>query len=244
MGSLVLLLVRPRRVPDWATALGGGVLLVLVGVLPVGDALQQLATSWNVFLFFLGLGLSAATADRAGVFRAAAEAAAHLGRGSQRRLLISLYAAGVLITAVLSNDARALLLTPVAFAVATRLQQSRQCKHDGENRRKQKAHKERSKRKWRVREHQQVGPVGDGQQKRGRIGDKRARERVWLAMPFAVPSGRSQRFERRAVDEQSVAHDIPGAATARSTRGGNVPAAGARRSRVRAAGGDHRQTDE
>jgi Na+/H+ antiporter NhaD/arsenite permease-like protein len=45
VGSLVLLLVRPRRIPDWATAVGGGVLLVLVGVLPVGDALQQLATS-------------------------------------------------------------------------------------------------------------------------------------------------------------------------------------------------------
>jgi hypothetical protein len=67
------------------------------------------------------LGLSAATADRAGVFRAAAEAAARIGRGSQPRLLVSLYVAGVLVTAVLSNDATALLLTPVAFAVATRL---------------------------------------------------------------------------------------------------------------------------
>jgi arsenical pump membrane protein len=121
LGSLVLLLVRPRRVPDWAAALGGGTLLVVVGVLPVGDAVGQLAASWNVFLFFLGLGLSAATADRAGVFRAAAEAAARLGRGSQARLLISLYVAGVMVTAVLSNDATALLLTPVAFAVATRL---------------------------------------------------------------------------------------------------------------------------
>jgi arsenical pump membrane protein len=121
LGSLALLLVRPRGVPDWAAALGGGMLLVLLGVLPVGDALGQIAESWNVFLFFLGLGLSAATADRAGVFRAAAEAAARLGRGSQRRLLISLYVAGVLVTAVLSNDATALLLTPVAFAVATRL---------------------------------------------------------------------------------------------------------------------------
>jgi len=96
-------------------------LLVGVGVLSPGDALGQLAASWNVFLFFLGLGLSAATADRAGVFRAAAEAAARLGRGSQPRLLTSLYVAGVLVTAVLSNDATALLLTPVAFVVATRL---------------------------------------------------------------------------------------------------------------------------
>ena len=121
IGSLVLLLIRPTRVPDWAAALGGGVMLVIVGVLPLGDALGQLAAAWNVFLFFLGLGLSAAAADRAGVFRTAAEAAARLGRGSQTRLLISLYVAGTLVTAVLSNDATALLLTPVAFAVATRL---------------------------------------------------------------------------------------------------------------------------
>jgi arsenical pump membrane protein len=121
VSSLVLLLVRPRRVPDWAAALGGGTLLVVIGVLPVGDALGQLAASWNVFLFFLGLGLSASAADRAGIFRAAADAAARLGCGSQPRLLISLYVAGVLVTAVLSNDATALLLTPVVFAVATRL---------------------------------------------------------------------------------------------------------------------------
>jgi arsenical pump membrane protein len=72
-----------------------------------------------VFLCFLGLGLSSATADHAGVFRAAAEAAARLGHGSQRRqLIIRLWP---LVTAVLSDDATALLLTPVAFAVATRL---------------------------------------------------------------------------------------------------------------------------
>jgi arsenical pump membrane protein len=84
VGSLALLLLRHSRVPDWSAALGGGVLMVVVGVLPLGDALSQLGASWNVVLFFLGLGLSAATADRAGVFRAAAESAARLGRGSSR----------------------------------------------------------------------------------------------------------------------------------------------------------------
>jgi len=121
VGSLVLLLVRPRRVPDWVAALGGGVLLVVLGVLPMHDAFEQLAASWNVFLFFLGLGLSAAAADQAGVFRAAAEAAARLSSGSQVRLFTSVYLAGAVVTAVLSNDATALLLTPVAFAVAARL---------------------------------------------------------------------------------------------------------------------------
>jgi arsenical pump membrane protein len=119
--SLALMLVRPRRLPDWGAALGGGVAMVAVGVLPLGDAARALADQWNVFLFFLGLGLAAAVADRAGLFRAVADLAARTAGGSQRRLLVALVVAGVLVTAVLSNDATALLLTPVAFAVATRL---------------------------------------------------------------------------------------------------------------------------
>jgi arsenical pump membrane protein len=119
--SLCLLLVRQRRVPDWAAALAGGGAMIAVGILPLGDAALALAGAWNVFLFFLGLGLSAAVADRAGLFQAAASLAARAAAGSQRRLLVGVVAAGALITAVLSNDATALLLTPVTFAVATRL---------------------------------------------------------------------------------------------------------------------------
>jgi arsenical pump membrane protein len=119
--SLGLLLLRPGRVPDWSIALAGGLVMVGVGVLPVQIAVTRLASSWNVLLFFLGLGLSAATADQAGVFRVVATLAVRLSHGSQHRLLVSLFVAGTLVTAVLSNDATALLLTPVAFAAATRL---------------------------------------------------------------------------------------------------------------------------
>jgi len=119
--SLVLLLLRPRGLPDWAAALGGGLVMIASGLLPVREALAQLGAGWNVFLFFFGLALSSAVAEQAGLFRTAAALAARTAGGSQRRLLIGLYLAGVLITAVLSNDATALLLTPVAFAAATRL---------------------------------------------------------------------------------------------------------------------------
>jgi arsenical pump membrane protein len=119
--SLSVLLVRPWRVPDWAAALGGGLLMVAVGIWTPQQAVGQLAQSGDVMLFFVGLGVASATADRAGLFQAAARLAAAGARGSQRRLLISLFVAGSVLTAVLSNDATALLLTPVAFASATRL---------------------------------------------------------------------------------------------------------------------------
>jgi arsenical pump membrane protein len=121
VGSLVLLLVRPRWLPDWAAALGGGVLMLAVGTWTPRQAAQMLADSTDVLLFFLGLGLVSATADRAGLFEAVAHFAATAARGSQHRLLVGLFVIGTLLTAVLSNDATALLLTPVAFVSATRL---------------------------------------------------------------------------------------------------------------------------
>ena len=120
-GTLALLLVRPRRVPDWAAALGGGLAMILVGVWTLDQALRNLAESSDVLLFFVGLGVASTTADRAGLFDAAAHFAAATAHGSQRRLLVGLFAVSTVVTAELSNDATALLLTPVAFAAASRL---------------------------------------------------------------------------------------------------------------------------
>ncbi len=119
--ALMLLLVRPRRVPDWVAALGGGSAMVALGILPAESAVSALGAAWNIFLFFFGLGLAAAVADRSGLFSAVANLAARIAGGNQQRLLIAVGAIGALITAVLSNDATALLLTPVAFTIATRL---------------------------------------------------------------------------------------------------------------------------
>jgi Na+/H+ antiporter NhaD/arsenite permease-like protein len=68
--------VRPRPVPDWAAALGGGLLMIALAVWTPQQAANQLANSADVLLFFLGLGLASATADRAGLFQSAARLAA------------------------------------------------------------------------------------------------------------------------------------------------------------------------
>ena len=119
--SIALLLTRPRRLPEWPAALGGGLLMVVVGALPPGDALARLVEVGDVAVFFLGLGIVSAAAECAGVFGAVAAFAARAARGSHVRLLLGLYLAGALVTVVLSNDATALLLTPVALALAVRL---------------------------------------------------------------------------------------------------------------------------
>jgi arsenical pump membrane protein len=119
--TLVLIMVRPRGISE-ATAAAGGAALMLLGrfVTPAG-AVQALRDQWNVYGFFLGLMTISALADRAGIFEMLAQGAGRWATGSARRLYLAVFAAGALITAFLSNDATALILTPVVYALAAGL---------------------------------------------------------------------------------------------------------------------------
>lgn len=119
--TLALIVIRPRGLPEAATALGGAALLLLGGFITPGAALQTLGSEWNVYGFFLGLMTVSALADHAGVFEALTRLAARWAAGSALRLYIGVFLVGVVITAFLSNDATALILTPVVYALVTRL---------------------------------------------------------------------------------------------------------------------------
>jgi arsenical pump membrane protein len=121
VATLILILTRPRRIPEPASAVLGAALMLLLGLVGPADAARAVAASWNVLLFFLGLMVVAFASERAGVFDAAARLVGRLGGGSARRLLVLVYLLGVVVTAFLSNDATALLLTPVVFTLARRL---------------------------------------------------------------------------------------------------------------------------
>jgi arsenical pump membrane protein len=85
------------------------------------DALTTLLQDWNIFLFFLGMMTLSALADAAGLFDWLAAQAAWLSGGSSRRLFFNVFILGSLISMVLSNDATALILTPIVYTLVTRL---------------------------------------------------------------------------------------------------------------------------
>jgi arsenical pump membrane protein len=119
--TLGVIMVRPYHVSE-ALAAAAGAALMLIGdyILP-GEAIQVLKGQWNIFGFFLGLMIISAVADQAGIFDILAAQTGRLAKGSARRLLLGVFLLGMLITAFLSNDATALILTPVVFAMVTRL---------------------------------------------------------------------------------------------------------------------------
>jgi arsenical pump membrane protein len=75
---------------------------------------------WNVLLFFVGLTGTAAVAERSGLFEALAGLTARWSHGRPRRLVFAVVMVGAIVAALLSNDAAALVLTPVVYVIVTK----------------------------------------------------------------------------------------------------------------------------
>ena len=119
--TLSLIMLRPFGVTEAMAALIGAALMLLTRSITYTDVLVVIGGQWNVYGFFLGLMTISALADRAGVFEWMAYRAGWWARGSAARLYLAVFVVGTVITTFQSNDATALILTPIVFTLVTRL---------------------------------------------------------------------------------------------------------------------------
>ncbi len=119
--ALLLIMLRPRKLNEAFSALAGGAAMLLAGIVGPLQAAQTLLGDWNIFFFFLGMMALSALAERAGFFDWMATQAARLAKGKTRALFFNVFLLGALTSAFLSNDATALILTPVVYSLVTRL---------------------------------------------------------------------------------------------------------------------------
>ena len=113
------ILFRPWGLPEAVWAVSGAALLVLGSLLSWHQGWLAVRQGTNVYLFLTGMMLLSELARAEGLFDWAAAHAARAARGSPRRLFALIYAVGIVVTAFLSNDATAVVLTPAVYA-ATR----------------------------------------------------------------------------------------------------------------------------
>jgi arsenical pump membrane protein len=118
--TLVLIILRPKPLNEGTAAAMGAVTILITGVISMEDVYQVFWATDNILLFFLGLMVISAVTDQAGVFKWFAHEAVGLANGSARRLLLVVFGLGVLITTFFSNDATALILTPIVFVLITK----------------------------------------------------------------------------------------------------------------------------
>lgn len=111
-------ITRPFKWPEAVWAVAGALLLVSLGLLPVHLAIEAIGKGTDVYLFLFGMMLLSEVGRREGLFDWVAVLAVNHAQGSPRKLFLLVYLVGVVITAFLSNDATAVVLTPAVFAAA------------------------------------------------------------------------------------------------------------------------------
>ncbi|MGA7537836.1 MAG: arsenic transporter [Steroidobacteraceae bacterium] len=111
-------ITRPWGLSEAVWAVAGAALLVLGSLLSLHDAWRAVARGTDVYLFLAGMMLLAEVARTEGLFDWVAALAVRWARGSPRRLFALVYGVGILVTALLSNDATAVVLTPAVYAAA------------------------------------------------------------------------------------------------------------------------------
>jgi arsenical pump membrane protein len=110
--AILLMLLRPRGIPEVWWVGGGALLLVLLRLIPLTLAGNAIAQGTDVYLFLLGMMLLSELAREQGLFDWVASVAVRSANGSCSRLFALVYGIGTLVTIFMSNDATAVVLTP------------------------------------------------------------------------------------------------------------------------------------
>jgi arsenical pump membrane protein len=108
--------VRPFRLPEAIWAVAGAVSILGLGVLKPGEVWTGVTKGTDVYLFLIGMMLLSELARKEGLFDWVAAIATSYAKGSPKRLFLLIYVVGVIVTALLSNDATAVVLTPAVYA--------------------------------------------------------------------------------------------------------------------------------
>jgi arsenical pump membrane protein len=121
VATLGCAIVRPRGLPEAAVAVPAAGLLLLLGVLPIGQAGTEAGGLGPTIGFLAAVLVLANLCDRYGLFEAAGSWMAAGSRGRPVSLLALVFMVASVVTAVLSLDATVVLLTPVVFATVARI---------------------------------------------------------------------------------------------------------------------------
>ncbi|HEX3843755.1 MAG TPA: arsenic transporter [Steroidobacteraceae bacterium] len=116
------ILTRPWGLAEAVWAVAGAAILVLGSLVSWSQAWAAILEGTDVYLFLAGMMLLAELARTEGLFDWVAALAVRRSRGAPARLFGLVYVVGIAVTAFLSNDATAVVLTPAVYAAARKAQ--------------------------------------------------------------------------------------------------------------------------
>ena len=114
--SILLMLVRPRNIPEVWWVGSGALLLIIFRLVPIQLAGKAVMEGSDVYLFLIGMMLLSELGSEYGVFDWVASKSARGANGKCTRLFLLIYGVGTLTTIFMSNDATAVVLTPAVLS--------------------------------------------------------------------------------------------------------------------------------
>lgn len=111
-------IIRPFKINEAFWAVGAALLLLVFGLISLSESVTAIEKGVDVYLFLTGMMLLAETAREVKLFEWLAANATKFAKGSASKLFVLIYLVAILITAFLSNDATAIVLTPAVAAAA------------------------------------------------------------------------------------------------------------------------------
>ena len=124
LATLALMLTRPWGVSEAWWAVGGAALALSLRLVSVGQAEKIVIETRGALMLLVGMMALSSVAEKAGFFEWAASLAVKAGRGRVFALYAFVFAEGTLVTATLSLDATAIVLTPTVYGMVARLRLS------------------------------------------------------------------------------------------------------------------------
>ncbi len=118
--AIFAIIARPWGLPEAIWAVAGAAALVIDSLVSWAQARSAILEGTDVYLFLAGMMLLAELARTEGLFDWVAALAVRWARGAPSRLFALVYLVGIVVTALLSNDATAVVLTPAVYAAATK----------------------------------------------------------------------------------------------------------------------------
>lgn len=118
--GILFMLIRPWHLREAVWICAAAILLVASRLIPLHTALAAVGKGTDVYLFLTGMMLLSELARHEGVFDWLADHAVCRSRNSATRLFLLIFLTGVAVTALLSNDATAVVLTPAILAAVRR----------------------------------------------------------------------------------------------------------------------------
>jgi arsenical pump membrane protein len=118
---LVLVVVRPRRWNEAWWTVAGATAILLLGLVSPHQAVDAALAGKNALLFLLSLLLLSTLVGKSGFFDWAAIRCARLSGGRTPALFRNVFVLGAVVTATMSLDTTAVMLTPVVVVIAKRL---------------------------------------------------------------------------------------------------------------------------